>query len=176
MQKKYEENRIMIKKIANTFSRKSGIEKEDLESVANLVFCECAKKFNPGKGEFSKYLSTALYFELNRYVQNTKKYEENFVFEDIYDILEPEKEQNTNSYLSKNIDKLSINENIILKDVNVNVMSEDAKEVFTLILSPEVKIGENKITKKNLREYLKSSGWNWSRIENCFKELTLALN
>ena len=178
MQKMYDQHKTTIKKISSKFAAKTGIDREDLECEGNLIFCECIKNYKQ-EGEFSKYLTTALYFSLNQYIRKEYKYRDHVEGSDINEIINLDSENSSgfkhNMTLHKNIDKLSINENI-LESVNLDVLSEDSKYVYKVILSPDVKIGKNKITKKNLREYLKSNGWNWSRIENSFRELTLVVN
>lgn len=179
MQKMYDQHKTTIKKISSKFAAKTGIDREDLECEGNLIFCECIEKYDSSQGEFSKYLTSALYFSLNQYIRKEYKYRDHVEGSDINEIINLDSENSSgfkhNMTLYKNIDKLSINENI-LESVNLDVLSEDSKYVYKVILSPDVKIGENKITKKNLREYLKSNGWNWSRIENSFRELTLVVN
>lgn len=63
MCKLYDQNKHIINSMSNRiFSIVDGkIERKEIISEANLIFCECMNTFDKHKGEFDKYLSTSLY-------------------------------------------------------------------------------------------------------------------
>jgi len=62
-----------IKKLANTFSRRTGFEVEELIAEFNLVFCEVVNKYDSSKSEnFKNFLFTCCKYKLNSLI--IKKY------------------------------------------------------------------------------------------------------
>ena len=53
---RYEDWRPMVAKHAWTWSRKSGLEFEDLMAEGNLAFCEATRSYDPSRSKFSTWL------------------------------------------------------------------------------------------------------------------------
>jgi hypothetical protein len=164
MEKLYRENSTLIKKMSNKISGITGIEREELEAQANLIFCECAQKYDSSRGEFSKYLSSIIYRELYKYAKSEKN-----ITEQSYS--EPEEK----------INSLSSNDNFTIQGIDIKELSEDSQYVYELILSPEIKFVTNsykkeRITKNRIEKFLRNEGWKYPRIKNCFNEISIVLS
>ena len=172
MEKLYKEHGHIIKKMATQISRRSGIEREELECQGNLIFCECASRYDQNKGEFSHYLTTTLHFELFKYARelnsdNSEEFNPDF---SAAETCTPEK--------------------LTIAAITLENMSRDAKMVAALVLNPvhvfpeERKLfrerkdrdsHEVKIHKKALKNHLKSMSWTRSRIDRTFSEIAMAI-
>jgi len=160
--KMYEESVEMIRKMSSKVSAITGIEKEDIECQGNLIFCECAEHYDQSRGEFSKYLSNALYFGLYKYV----KEESDSLSQDSFN----NPEDSTYKNLSVNPDYSEI------VTATFNNLSVDSKYIMGLTLDPEVefkteKYHSSRVTKHKLKKYLRTQGWKYQRIYDAFEEI-----
>jgi hypothetical protein len=172
MEKLYKEHGHIIKKMATQISKRSGIEREELECQGNLIFCECVSRYDQNKGEFSHYLTTTLHFELFKYARelNSDNSEEfNPEFSPTYTFT-PEK--------------------ITIAAITLENMSRDARTVTKLVLNPEYIFPEEKelfrerknrdshevkVHKKAIKNHLKAMQWTRSRIDRTFNEIAMAI-
>jgi hypothetical protein len=154
----YNDHKRIIKAMASKAASYSGLEKDDLECEGNLIFCECAEKYDPEKGNFENYLSRALRQSFSRYVKKENRY---------YDMLKHSDDAKIEEY--------SCRENFAIVEDYYNKLSADCKKIYELIFSPEVHIERmangNRITQRKLEKYLRSEGWKFSRIQSAFTEI-----
>jgi len=175
MEKLYKEHSHIIKKMATQISRRSGIEREELECQGNLIFCECTSRYDQSKGEFSRFLTTTLHFELFKYARefnscNSEEFNPDYA---AAETCTPEK--------------------LTIAAITLENMSRDAKMVAALVLNPvhvfpeerelfrerNENIGththEVKIQKKAIANYLKDMSWTRRRIDRTFREIATAI-
>jgi len=175
MEKLYKEHSHIIKKMATQISKRSGIERAELECQGNLIFCECATKFDQSKGEFSHYLTTTLHFELFKYARQ------------LNNVVSEEFNPDFSAAETCTPEKLTI------AAVTLENMSRDARTVTGLVLNPDhifpeerelfrernENIGththEVKIQKKAIANYLKDMSWTRRRIDRTFHEIAMAI-
>lgn len=177
----------MVKKMLH---KNISIDKEELMSEANLIFCECADKFNKKNGEFLQLLSTTLYFRLfmkcrelsgekRISTRHLTKWERRELLLDNVDMNTMIKDSLVYEWQEKN----SVND---LIEASIANMSNDAQEMVSVIFSPPkemAKILEDKqdstwkrITKKDLLKYFQDLGWKRKRILCSFREIKTGLH
>lgn len=168
-EKMYKESVEIIQAMSAKISRSTGLDKDDIECQGNLIFCECAERYDQSRGEFSKYLTNALYFGLFKYVKEILEFQD--ITSADYDNDIPEIKS------SKDILKLSVNPDYS-KIVNATFenLSPDSKYIMGLTLDPEVefkteKYHSSRITKHKLKKYLREQGWKYQRIFDAFSEI-----
>lgn len=149
----YKECQTVINAMVDKINRLSFIDREEILSEANLIFCKCLENWQKEKGEFKRYLSTFLYHDLYRFCKK-RKIEISELYADMSFI---------DNYTSHK-DKV----NYI-----IDQLSSDGKNIVDLIidLSPN-----KKLYKTTIKNYIKKNyGWKNKRINIAFQEIEKAI-
>jgi hypothetical protein len=175
----YNENKDMIKKMSSTIAMLTHIERNEIEAQGNLIFCECAKKYDQEKGNFSAYLSNALYFSLYRYACNVADDRD-------YHSIDTE-----SSYFYHDISWSEISEKIEIKlsytpdytdiiEATFANLSNDARYITDIILTNKInkkhKIYKTSVNTTDIQKYLLSENWNRARIRQAFYNIRAFYN
>jgi len=133
--------------IVASFHRKhSYLEKEEIDSTANLIMLEAIKTFDAEKG---RNLKSWVGFMLHR---NLKKL---FCYE-----------MNLDEYLDEFTGNFSYNpERILMTKESILSMSQAAKEIIGYVFKESI------YEKKELKEKLRTNGFAWNKIQTAFCEL-----
>jgi DNA-directed RNA polymerase specialized sigma subunit len=123
----YDKYKNMIKKISWSFYKKTGIEYEEIEAQANLIFCESLNSYDSSIASFSTYLYSCLNNSLNNYIKNYKKYDSWAI---IYDY----------GYNDNFENRLIVNDTI--------KNSKDLSNIYEICLNSEEKLTKKYIIKK----------------------------
>lgn len=152
-------NRLIIKGMSIRISRNTGVDAQEIESEANLVFCECCNKYKEEIGEFSKFLTNSLYFKLYKFCKRRGRH---------LNELHEETEGLIDFFIQKEYD---------LIDVTLENLSRDGRQAVEIVfnLCPEYMEKRRKITKGRIKRELQSRGWSERRIERAFYEISMAL-
>lgn len=74
-EKLYIENETTIDNYVKYVGRKNPrLDVEDVRGIANLIFMECVEKYTPEKGAFNAYLSSVLFYELQKRCKKESEY------------------------------------------------------------------------------------------------------
>jgi DNA-directed RNA polymerase specialized sigma subunit len=159
----YINNKQTIDIYVNSIAEKTGIDKDDILSEANLLFCECLERYKPEKASFKTYFTNSLRLGLYRWSRKRLK--------EIYQ-------------LTDQLDRYPSRSEII--DTTLESLSRDSKQIADLIFDPPVELfnpdfkkyksESKKITKESLYNFLRTAGWKIIRIEKAFSELSAAVN
>lgn len=155
-EKMYKDSVEIIQAMSAKISRSTGLDKDDIECQGNLIFCECAERYEQSRGEFSKYLTNALYFGLFKYAKEILEFQDNDVEE---------------------LEKISVNPDYSeIVNATFENLSQDSKYIMGLTLDPEVefkteKYHSSRVTKHKLKKYLREQGWKYQRIFDAFAEI-----
>ena len=164
---KYQDYSKLIKKIAGKFARKTGMEFEEVEAEANVIFVECLNAFDPNKGKFSTLLTVSIW---SRYInilkkKNSLKYHNIQVeYLDTMHGVSPELD-----YLFKN---------------TLASLSTEAKEIIDIVFNtPAELLNTVTLSKPNLnlsisriKKYLVNKNWKSKQIFKTINEIKAALN
>lgn len=161
MEIKYEDYQRLICKLANTYSKITGIEAEELISIGNLEFVLCLESYDPQKAKFSTYLTWKL---KGRFLEEGRKHRSRKQFVDY----EP-----TASGLQEEI--------LFFKDI-LRELSSDAREVVKIVFNTPVELIDmlpkkqpRGINKHQLQRHLHRQGWSFPRIWKTFEEIARSL-
>jgi len=155
----FEENINLIRKIAWSFHRTTGVEWDELFSEACLSFVIGLRSYNPKKGKLSTHLQKCI---TNHLIDFTRRYHDIVPASDLID-------ENALGYQTSEPDSSFF--------YNFNSLSEEAKYVCDMILSsPEEFLEESrKLARKHIIDKLRKEGWSWPKIWKSFREIKAAL-
>lgn len=143
----------LIRKIAWSYVHTTGLEFEELFSVAALGYTKALNSFNPNKSCFSTWAWTNMSHELNDFLSKEPK-------DDL-------------------INKESINpeQEYSFKE-SIQSLSQEAQQVCKMVFeSPAEYISHApKLSRGKIKDELRSEGWSWSQIWRSFKEIKSTLN
>jgi hypothetical protein len=162
MEKLYQEHQGIIKAMSRKISKTTGFPDDDIESEGNLIFVECARKYNPEIGPFSKYLINALHWSLYEYAINRVRQLEE---------------------LQENPTVQSVSHNSEMIDVSYENLSREARTVVDIVLHPDedlLGVSPTAAVKKSIEKALiyrklKRMGWRHTVINHVFNEISLSL-
>lgn len=147
------------------WSKRTGIPKEELKSLINLVFCSCRKKYRPGRGEFINYFKSTT----RKVVKETIDLSKNT----------PITEVPLDSIQLKSMTALP--DSVLIFKNTVENLSNDARFVVSSILSGSKTIDElsyivGKTTRGIIRTFLRQDlKWSHKKIDKTFYEIEGAL-
>ena len=186
--KLYMESEQCINAMTDKILRKNSLlDREEILSEANLIFCECVEKYEQKTGQFLNFLSTVLYFRLYqkcREMSGEKRNSKNEweIREELMeDIMLPDQNYQNSEEIFVFPTNNRINDIVSATIAN---LSSDAQEMTHIIFNPPPElhnIVENnprirRITKKNLYEYLRKIGLQRKRILHSFWEIKSELH
>jgi DNA-directed RNA polymerase specialized sigma subunit len=144
----------IINKLVIKFHRKYYIEKEELQSIANLAFWEAYRR----------------YYKKNNFIIIMKKVITNYFFNEIKSRIGAQKikEKIEDNYTEKN--------DYIYLDIKYN-FSVDVQKIINIIKFKSKKLldKKDKITQRKIAKYLRSLNWDCKKIGLAFKEIKLSL-
>lgn len=152
----------MIKQICRKKSEQFGIEQEELEGRAGLIFVEALGKFDPSKGcKFITFFHLLLNRELVEWQRGFGK--------------EYSPETSTEK-VERFAGGFAPPHKIVEFKDSLKHLSDDSKSVLKLVLScPEEivdgAIGRSKLMRGNIKGIFKKKGWTEYRIWQCFSEI-----
>jgi len=180
MEQLYNDNYKIINGMSRTISILINVNYNEIEAQANLVFCECANKYNECIGQFSKYLSNALYFSLYAYAKEIQHDNDHFSTDADNDWYE---QLNMSNTINEIRTKLSYNPDYSsIIDATFKNLSNDAQYVKNIIFDNSIPLpnkictGKTQWTKNSLRKHLLSEGWKIKRIIHAFNEISVCVN
>lgn len=132
MKNQFEKYVNLIRKSAYFYSKRYGIEYDEVESQGYLIYCECLNNYDIAKGNFSTYLTWQLK-ELNHWCKVYLKQKGNLI-EDYYgkNLKTDDVFSVTEMIPARRDDNPTLND---LLNLALNNLSERAYEVFKWILS-----------------------------------------
>jgi hypothetical protein len=186
--------------------RVSGINRDDLLSVAHETFAVCASKFNRQKRiKFNTFFTKSLHFRLydfinrqgktkrkNRRTEETELY--NQYFGEFPDYFPNNKIGKDNvcieagaNFCGRTVKGWKEQEQDLLIDITLQHMSRDAKQVmdetlfnFDTVMEknfrPRVHMTRTKAKEHAVYDYFHDQGWNEHRITSAFREIRENLN
>ncbi|MCP4648760.1 MAG: hypothetical protein GY853_01590 [PVC group bacterium] len=178
MEKLYLDSKPIIDRAVSSVMRKNRLEREEILSEANLIFCQCAENFDPKIGKFENFLSNSLYFGLytkcrelsgeQRRREGKNHFWERRIIVDIDDFqVEDKRQENVNSII----------------DATILNMSQDSQDIVDIFFNPPTEIKKKekenfckRLKKEDLYKYLRSIGWERKRILLGFTEIKKGLN
>lgn len=162
----YEGYKNMIHSKADSFSRTTGVPKEELRAQGSLVFCEALLDFDPSRSNLSTWLWLKLDQRLFTFTNHYNQYRKltALTLEDVTltttdNAFRAVAFRKALSYLSPDA---SVIANLVMEGLLVEWVglsgTETAKEI-----------------RGRLFRYLRSRGWSWSRVWNAFREIKTML-
>jgi len=155
----YNKYKKMIKMFVFKTYLKSGIDYDELDAQANLLFCEALNDYDQKKSKFSTYLYIYLQNGLKNYVYNEKKQKKIFNslsnLSDLY-------------YIYNHKEKKTISKETTFI---INMLIDDYEKVRSFTKN---KYG-GKISKNCLLKYLLDLGWKRQKINQTFCEIKILL-
>ena len=150
------ENINLIRKIAWSFHRTTGIDWDDLFQEASLSYCEALKNYDPAKGKLSTYMWWRISSHLTDVMQEHNRYkaplEDSSLIKGQHDQYQPE-------YVFENL-------------------SKDAMKIMDVILSePEevIPFDLERLTVKIIKKF-KDSSWYPHRVRWAINDLKMAFS
>ncbi len=155
----FKENINLLRKLAWSFHRTTGVEWDELFSEACLSFILSLRSYKPKKGKLSTHVQTCI---TNHLIDFTRRYHDITPASNILDdetFRHSEGETDT-SFLD-----------------TLHSLSEEAQYVCNVILSnPEEFLEESKrLARKHVVDRLRKEGWSWPKIWRSFREIKSAL-
>lgn len=133
---------------------------DEFISEANETFVNCTQKFNPDRGtSFITYLGASLDRNLNNFL--------------VFFLIEWEELKEYMMVMSSK----KMEDEVHFK-LWKESLSQKAQEIIFIVFNTPITLISSpkfRITKRSLIHYLKSNNWRWSEINNCFREISHAL-
>ncbi len=169
---RFEDYKNMLRKLAWSFNRTTGLPFEDLLSSAYLAFCHSLKTYNPDKGKFSTYLYHTARTRLVDHCNVSHYWKEDMsgYQPQAPDLLEAQLKLNPNYQDPESA--------AIFKD-SIENLSSEAQEICKMIFeSPQefLVVNKPKLSRGRVKEVLREMGWSWSQIWSGFREIKTALS
>jgi len=168
----------MIKKIAYRKSQQYGLEQEELEGQAGLLFVEALSRFDHNKGmKFSTFFHMILEHEMVGWQRqpssfSMRDHNKKVMFQ------ESENDWNDKGWTEIEFGESSFAPPHVIAEFKdtLRTLSGDSKEIVKMIFeAPEDivdgAIGRGKFMAGNVRKKLKAQGWSDWKIWNCFTEI-----
>lgn len=146
----------LIRKLAWSFHKSSGIDWKDLFQEASIAAYEAQKSFNPEKGSASTYLWICIHNHLMNYVSSQSLYHE--PMETMEDMSTIQAEMETSDLFDKLTEKAKQIANVILTN----------PERYDCMSPHEAKILVGKVLIRQL-------GWTWKDVRQGMSELRASL-
>lgn len=146
----------LIRRIAWSYTNTTGLDIDDLFSVAAIGYVEALNTYNPEKSNFSTWAWIKMSNELNNFLlKESKQDQDNAVSKEP---INPEQE-------------FSFKETI-------QSLSQEAQQVCKMIFdSPAEYISHTpKLSRGKIKDELRKKGWSWNSIWRSFKEIKSVLN
>lgn len=150
----YLQNKKIIYKHAGFFSKKYGVEIEEVLSEANLIYCEAVENYDSGRAAFSTYLWNQLNHCLGTFCKN---------------IISQREKEIASNFLAEQPYRDQFEDNFFFRDT-LNKISDDEKEVVNFILKDQSRW----LTKEKIKKELRQRGWKYPRIERTFNNVQRA--
>ena len=150
----------LIRKVAWSVARTTGLEFEDLLSEGCVIYLQAEKRFDPTKDVcFSTFMFKVLQYDLDIYATKQRKHFN--IGEEIDQPVSPD-----------------IFEKISFKEVITKNLSEEAKEVISIIYKnpAEFILPKPKHSRTRVKDKLREMGWSWKTIWSSFNEISEVLN
>ena len=146
----------LIRKIAWSFHRTTGIDWDELFQEAALAYLTLQDKYDPDRGEFSTYIWKSLVTHLQTYLQNH------------------EKKNGPICYL----EDIELDENPMPVESLFDSFSRDAAEIAELVLGSPVDFDGmiRKNAKRKVIKQLREHKWTFRRIWQGLIDLRIALD
>ncbi len=144
----------LIRKIAWSYARTTGLEFEELFSVAAIGYTEALNSFDPSKSCFSTWAWINMSHQLNDFLLKQPT-------DDLIDKKEPSSPEQEFSFKE-----------------SIQSLSQEAQQVCKMIFeSPAEYISHApKLSRGKIKDELREKGWSWSQIWRSFKEIKSILN
>ena len=141
--------------LVNKFTKKYSIEKDELFSISNLIYCRAFQKQKDNLKDFHKIL--------NKSMTNS------FISQLIHNKIRQET-------IVKKLERKRLRRYYTINNLRL-FLSEEANIIIDIIekAPDEIFSNKNKITKQTLTKYLRNYGWDWKIIRITFDEIALAL-
>ncbi len=155
----FNDNINLVRKVAWSFHKTTGVEWEELFSEACLAFVLSLRSYNPKKGKLSTHIQTCV---TNQLINFTKQYHNIIPSSDLLD--------EDTFYCQENVTITPFFETL-------SSLSEEAQYVCNMILSsPEEFLEESKkLARRHIIDKLRKKGWSWPKIWRCFREIKATL-
>jgi RNA polymerase sigma factor (sigma-70 family) len=144
----------LVRSTAWEFSRKYGMDFEELYSICNCAFVSAYLTYDGEKSKFTTWLRRLMWHDMCNHVRSEMRL--NRAKNDNYSGTQ----QKPNYDVIDLIDELDSD----IKNI-VQLISDAPKELL------ELSVLEPKKSKKHLREYLQKIGWTKTRIKNAFHKI-----
>jgi len=159
----YKEYENLIRKMAWSYNRTTGMEMEELVSEGNEVFVRCLKKYNE-KSLFSTFLHNSLKNHFNNLIKKGMAHKNTGITQALNEFIPDNKELQEDSCIFKS---------------KISALSNTAKEITDIIFNAPADLlrmfPKAFLSKHQLTTYLKKKGWNERKINTAYKEIQTAL-
>ena len=147
------ENTKLLKKLANTYSKTTGLEFDDLFQEAYVAYSEAMKTYDPEKGA----LSTHIWHQVSGHLKNYARAEMKFI--DPVISIEDREVINTPVYHVSFLECMSL----------------EAQQILSLMFKREKKfnLSDKETASKNIKRMMVRRGWGEKKINVCLKEFEL---
>lgn len=157
----YNEFITLIDVMSLSWSKKTGISYEEIKSTANLVFCDCMRRFRPKRGNFENYFRSTI-----------RK-----VFREVHqkDTTIKEFEMPLESFIA--VSDLPLPDHEFIFNETIRNFSANAQMVIEAILQNDKKIDQlskiaGKTTRGVIRSFLREDfKWSHKKIDKIFDEI-----
>lgn len=155
--KKYEK---ILKSMAWSWSRRTGLDFDDFLGQGNLAFVKCCKNYKKNIGRFEPYLRRSAKNSMHEYANANMSYNYDFV------------RYNDTIGCSK---EAGPDQNFLFTEI-LDSLSEDAGVIVDMILNGVDELQDmfaevETITRGTIRTYLRKLKWSHYRIDGAFSEL-----
>lgn len=150
----------LIRKIAWSFSRTTGLEWEELFGEAELALVYAIRSYNPEKCKLSTWIYKRVTSHLTTTIKKEKRHKNNVELHEEYGYGENTEESQLNM--------ISI----------FDTLSPEATEVCQMILENPLEFLESssKLSRGHVYRKLRKVGWPWEKIWSTFNEIREVLN
>ena len=145
----------LIRKIAWSFHKSTGLDWDDLFQEAALAYLECLQRYDPTRGKITTYMWQVITCRLLNYIKNEAKYSQ-----PLSSMEDRIREVDTPVEFSSLLDHLSL----------------EAREITRIILKEQERYIQNtpEEARKEIAKTLRRQGWSWKRIWCGIQDLKLA--
>jgi len=150
----------LIRKIAWSYTRSTGMEFEELLSEACLAYLEAEPKYNPQRGQKSTFMYHTITNRLNNITQKEQR--------------RNSKESSTDDWENFNLQMLSPEDKLTAKErwrEILGKLSPEAKLICELVKELNLPTEKPKHCKTVIKTALKKAGWSGYKIQKTFHEL-----
>ncbi|MGD8707114.1 MAG: hypothetical protein PVI88_00340 [Nitrosopumilaceae archaeon] len=176
----YGYNNLLHQKV-NKYFILTGVDREELQGQANLIFMECVTSFLKipnRKHSFSTHLCNSLEWEIIRFLEKEEKKRKSEI--SIVTKIDDAEYYGNEYYIDPLAHDDYCVQTIELNDLINNLNGDLAKEckyILRLILHPtekqkrEFPYKSRKMSRKSIQKYLREKGWKITTIKNCFRKI-----